>query len=98
MTACRAAGARLAARPPGESRPGRAEAQKLVGRLDATLSAMTGMLNTLLDINQIETGTVRVDWTISRSMICWIGCTMSSTTRAAEGFVAGRSVRSVDPQ
>ncbi len=34
-------------------------AQKLVGRLDETLSAMTGMLNTLLDINQIEAGTVR---------------------------------------
>jgi two-component system CheB/CheR fusion protein len=34
-------------------------AQKLVARLDETLGAMTGMLNALLDINQIEAGTVR---------------------------------------
>ena len=33
--------------------------QKLVARLDETLSAMTGMLNTLLDINQIEAGNVQ---------------------------------------
>ncbi len=33
--------------------------QKLVGRLDETLGAMSDMLNTLLDINQIEAGTVR---------------------------------------
>jgi two-component system CheB/CheR fusion protein len=33
-------------------------AQKLVGRVDETLSAIAGMLNTLLDINRIETGTV----------------------------------------
>ena len=32
--------------------------QKLVARLNETLAAMTGMLNTLLDINQIEAGTV----------------------------------------
>ncbi len=31
---------------------------KLVARLNETLGAMTGMLNTLLDINQIEAGTV----------------------------------------
>jgi two-component system CheB/CheR fusion protein len=30
----------------------------LVGRLDETVGAMTGMLNALLDINQIEAGTV----------------------------------------
>lgn len=36
-------------------------AQKLVARLGDTLGAMTSMLNTLLDINQIEAGTVRVD-------------------------------------
>ena len=30
-------------------------------RLDETLGAMTGMLNTLLDINQIEAGTVRAE-------------------------------------
>jgi len=34
-------------------------AKKLVARLDDTLNAMAGMLNTLLDINQIEAGTVR---------------------------------------
>ncbi len=36
-------------------------AQRLVGRLDATLSGMTGMLNTLLDINQIDAGTLQFD-------------------------------------
>ncbi len=35
------------------------KAHKLVSRLDETLSAMTGMLNTLLDINQIEAGNVQ---------------------------------------
>jgi len=35
--------------------------QKLVTRLDETLSAMSGMLNALLDINQIEAGVVRAD-------------------------------------
>ena len=34
------------------------KAQKLIGRLDETLSAMSSMLNTLLDMNQIEAGTV----------------------------------------
>ena len=33
-------------------------AKKLVSRLDSTLGAMTSMLNALLDINQIEAGTV----------------------------------------
>jgi two-component system CheB/CheR fusion protein len=33
-------------------------AQKLLGRLDQALGAMSGMLNALLDINQIEAGTV----------------------------------------
>ena len=36
-------------------------AQKLVARLDETLGAMSGMLNTLLDINQIEAGVVQAD-------------------------------------
>ena len=36
-------------------------AQKLVARIDDTLGAMAGMLNTLLDINQIEAGTVRAE-------------------------------------
>jgi two-component system, chemotaxis family, CheB/CheR fusion protein len=34
------------------------EALELVARLDETAAAMSGMLNTLLDINQIEAGTV----------------------------------------
>jgi len=35
------------------------KAQKLVGRIDEALGAMTTMLNTLLDINQIEVGAVK---------------------------------------
>jgi two-component system CheB/CheR fusion protein len=38
-------------------------AAQLVARLDETLGAMSGMLNTLLDINQIEAGTVRAEIT-----------------------------------
>lgn len=34
------------------------KAKKLVARLDETVGAMTGMLNALLDINQIEAGTI----------------------------------------
>jgi len=37
------------------------KAQKLVARLDETVNAMSGMLNTLLDINHIEAGTVRIE-------------------------------------
>jgi two-component system, chemotaxis family, CheB/CheR fusion protein len=37
------------------------KAQKLVSRVDETLGAMSGMLNTLLDINQIEAGNVTPD-------------------------------------
>lgn len=37
------------------------KAQQLVRRVDDTLGAMSGMLNTLLDINQIEAGTVRAE-------------------------------------
>jgi two-component system CheB/CheR fusion protein len=36
-------------------------ARTLVSRLDQTLGAMSGMLNALLDINQIETGTVTAE-------------------------------------
>jgi two-component system, chemotaxis family, CheB/CheR fusion protein len=36
-------------------------AQKMVIRLGETLGAMSGMLNTLLDINQIEAGTVHAE-------------------------------------
>ena len=35
--------------------------KKLVARLDETLGAMTGMLDALLDLNQIEAGVVRAD-------------------------------------
>jgi two-component system CheB/CheR fusion protein len=35
--------------------------QKLVGRIDEALGAMTSMLNALLDINQIEAGAVKVE-------------------------------------
>ncbi len=37
------------------------KAQKLVGRIDEALGAMTAMLNTLLDINQIEVGAVKAE-------------------------------------
>lgn len=39
------------------------KAHRLVGRLDQTLGAMTGMLNALLDINQIEAGVVKAHLT-----------------------------------
>jgi len=35
-----------------------AQGQKLIGRIDQTLRSMAGMLDTLLDINQIEAGAV----------------------------------------
>jgi two-component system CheB/CheR fusion protein len=37
------------------------KAQQLIARLDDTLSTMSGMLNALLDINQIEAGTIRAE-------------------------------------
>jgi two-component system CheB/CheR fusion protein len=37
------------------------KAQKLITRFDETLSAMSAMLNALLDINEIEAGTVRAE-------------------------------------
>ena len=40
---------------------GSAAGEKLVVRLDDTLGAMTGMLNTVLDINQIEAGVVSAE-------------------------------------
>jgi len=36
-------------------------AQKLIARLGETVSAMSSMLNTLLDVNRIEAGTVQVE-------------------------------------
>lgn len=39
------------------------KAQELLARFDETLASMSGMLNALLDINQIEAGTVRPDKT-----------------------------------
>lgn len=38
------------------------KAKRLIGRLDQTLAGMSGMLNALLDINQIEAGTVRAEF------------------------------------
>jgi two-component system CheB/CheR fusion protein len=38
-----------------------APARKLLARLDETMGAMSGMLNTLLDINQIDAGIVQPD-------------------------------------
>ncbi len=38
-----------------------APAQKLIALLDPTLNSMSGMLNTLLDINQIDAGTVNAE-------------------------------------
>lgn len=40
---------------------GQGRASALVERLDATLGAMTSILNSLLDINQIEAGTVKAE-------------------------------------
>jgi two-component system, chemotaxis family, CheB/CheR fusion protein len=37
------------------------KAQKLIARFDQTIAAMSGMLNTLLDINQIDSGAVRAE-------------------------------------
>jgi two-component system CheB/CheR fusion protein len=37
------------------------KAKKLIDRLDQTVGGMSGMLNALLDINQIEAGTVRAE-------------------------------------
>lgn len=37
------------------------KAHKLVDRIDETLTAISGMLNTLLDINQIDAGTVHAE-------------------------------------
>ena len=38
------------------------KAKKLIGRLDQALGSMSGMLSALLDINQIEAGTVRAEF------------------------------------
>ena len=40
------------------------KAQKLISRFDETLGAMSAMLNALLDINEIEAGTVRAEMVI----------------------------------
>ncbi len=42
------------------------KAQELLARVDDTLGTMTGMLNALLDINQIEAGTVQIDISVFR--------------------------------
>ena len=40
-----------------------AAAQNLISRVDEALSTMSGILNSLLDINQIEAGTIRIEKT-----------------------------------
>ena len=40
------------------------QAQKLVGRLESIVETMSGMLNTLLDINQIESGTINAELSV----------------------------------
>jgi two-component system CheB/CheR fusion protein len=49
------------------------EALKLVARLDETVAGMSGLLNALLDINQIEAGTCVPKGSISRSTFCLSG-------------------------
>ncbi len=44
--------------------------RKYVARIGETLTAMTGMLNALLDINQIEAGAVRAEMAPSRCRAC----------------------------
>jgi len=50
--------AQLAKTAEGES------TQKLIARLQEGINSMSGMLNTLLDVSQIEAGTIRIDKTI----------------------------------
>ena len=47
--------------------------QKLVARLDETLGAISGMLNTLLDINRSRPALSAPKWSVSRSTICLTG-------------------------
>ncbi len=57
------------------------KAEGLVARQNTTLSTMTGMLDTLLDINEIEAGAVQPDRSrCSPSVTCWSGCVASSPT------------------
>ncbi|MGI4943232.1 MAG: chemotaxis protein CheB [Janthinobacterium lividum] len=54
------------------SRIKEAVSEKLVARLDDTIGAMSGMLNTLLDINQIEAGIVQpeaVDFSVDTLLL-----------------------------
>lgn len=44
-----------------ENKVTREKEQKLVGRINEALGAMAAMLNTLLDVNQIEVGAVKVE-------------------------------------
>ena len=72
----------------------------LVARLDETMGAVSGMLNTLLDINQIETGTVNaeiVDLSDRRS-----ACADARRVRLSRGSAgavpARRALWFVDPK
>ena len=44
---------------------------KLVAKLAETIGAMSGMLNTLLDINQLEAGIVQPEVIVFRITRCW---------------------------
>ena len=57
--------------------------QKLVGRMEEALGAMTNMLNTLLDINQIEVGAVKVE-VVSFSVNDLFGRLRSELTYSAQ--------------
>jgi signal transduction histidine kinase len=76
------------------------KAKKLIGRLDRTLGSMSGMLNALLDINQIEAGTVcaefetfRIDALLDR-VTADLACqaeAQQSVPMAVEVMMAGAS-------
>lgn len=55
------------------------KAKKLIGRLDRTLDSMSEMLTALLDINQIEAGTVRAEFETFR-----IDASLDQVTARAE--------------
>ena len=75
-------------------------AQKLVARLDETLSAMSGMLNTLLDINQIEAGTVHADMASFpiNDLLDRLKDEFTYHAQAQRACLAGGPVRPFDPQ
>jgi len=65
----------------------------LVGRLDETVSTMSSMLDTLLDINQLEAGVVRREMIDFPSTSCSIICGRSSSFMRRRMASAGASSR-----